>query len=90
MSMESNQGQPQNKLENFIEKLNSDPEYWNKFIDDPAGFFGENVGPLPEPLRTQLNEYVKKKLEDISTKTLTFKVEDQRNIINIIVKILVG
>ncbi len=88
--MKSTQGQPQNKIEKFIEKLNSDPEYLNNFIDNPAGFFGEKVGPLPEALQTQLNEYVKKNLKNISPKTLTFKEQEKNDIINIIIKVYLG
>lgn len=88
--MESSQGEPQNKIEKFIERLNSDPQYFNHFIENPAGVFGEDITPLPQDLQTQFNEYVKKKLKEMPPKTLTFTEEDNRNIIKIIITMYLG
>ena len=71
--MASTQEGPQNPLEKFIERLNSDPQYFNRFVENPAGVFVEDVDPnTPQSLQTQLNEYVKKRLTGLSPETLRF------------------
>jgi hypothetical protein len=91
MPMANTQGGPQSPLEKFIERLNSDPQYLNRFVENPAGVFVEDVDPnTPQSLQTQLNEYVKKRLTGLSPKTVRFKEEQTRNAIDVAIEIYLG
>ena len=89
--MASTQGGSQSGLEKFIERLNSDPEYFKRFVENPAGVFVEDVDPnTPQSLQTQLNDYVKKRLTNVSAKTLRFREEQARGAIDATIEIYLG
>lgn len=89
--MASTQGGSQSRLEKFIERLNSDPEYFKRFVENPAGVFVEDVDPnTPQSLQTQLNDYVKKRLTNLSPKTLRFREEQAPSAIDATIEIYLG